>query len=131
MKRRDILLLVDMGSLAKVESIIQEETNIKVKTIDMVSTPLILEAVRKTQFLKMDLDSTYSSLMNFKGYNLFFDNMDEGYIEKVIVTVCSTGDAVAVKLKELGIKYDLQYGSYTYKSDSHRHSKSRRKIKVI
>lgn len=100
-EEKGILLLVDMGSLAKVESIIQEETNIKVKTIDMVSTPLILEAVRKTQFLKMDLDSTYSSLMNFKGYSLFFDNMDEGYIEKVIVTVCSTGDGAAVKLKEL------------------------------
>ena len=37
---RGVLLLVDMGSLTSFDTIITEKTGIRVKTVDMTSTPL-------------------------------------------------------------------------------------------
>jgi transcriptional regulatory protein LevR/transcriptional regulator with AAA-type ATPase domain len=99
---KGILLLVDMGSLANFESIIMEKTDIKVKTIDMVTTPLVLEAIRKANILDMDLDSIYNSLKDFRGYKSFEDGSDNNSnMKKAILTICSTGEGTAVKLKEL------------------------------
>lgn len=99
---KGVILMVDMGSLSNFESIITEKTNIKVKTVDMVSTPLLLEAVRKATIMDMDLDYLYNSLIDFKGYSqieqkssLFTDKPDS------IITICSTGEGTAKKLKEL------------------------------
>ncbi|MFZ1605025.1 MAG: sigma 54-interacting transcriptional regulator, partial [Enterococcus aquimarinus] len=41
-----VLLLVDMGSLAHFDERLEQETGIRVRTIDMVSTPIVLEAIR-------------------------------------------------------------------------------------
>ncbi|MBP2642985.1 MAG: sigma-54 factor, interaction protein [Firmicutes bacterium] len=99
---KGVLLLVDMGSLVNFGSMIMEKCQIKVKTVDMVSTPLVLEAARRASFMGMELDDIYSSLTKFKGY--------EGSVEKakqynhehgVIVTICTSGEGTAVKLKEL------------------------------
>ncbi|GFZ32176.1 transcriptional regulator [Clostridium zeae] len=97
---RGVLLLVDMGSLVKFDTTITERTGIQVKSIDMVSTPLILEAVRKSSILDMDLIDIYNSLKDFKGYNDYSN--EKIYVEdKVIVTVCSSGKGTAEKLKEI------------------------------
>jgi len=100
---RGVLLLVDMGSLTSFDSIITEKTGIRVKTIDMVSTPLVLEAVRKANMLDMDLDSLYDSLKDFKGYGQY--SKDSKKLEEkrnlAIITICSTGEGTAKKLKEL------------------------------
>ncbi|WP_025692745.1 sigma-54-dependent transcriptional regulator [Paenibacillus zanthoxyli] len=106
---RGVLLLVDMGSLLNFERTIVERLGIKVKTIDMVSTPLALEAVRKANLLDMELEEIYRSLKDFRGYN----NLEaaEGAIldNKVIITVCSSGKGAAIKVKEFveKIVYDL------------------------
>jgi transcriptional regulatory protein LevR/transcriptional regulator with AAA-type ATPase domain len=97
---RGVLLLVDMGSLVKFETTIIERTGIPVKSIDMVSTPLILEAVRRASILDMSLIDIYNSLKDFRGYNN--DVVEKTYLEdKVIVTVCSSGKGTAEKLKEM------------------------------
>ncbi|GFP74628.1 sigma-54-dependent transcriptional regulator [Clostridium fungisolvens] len=97
---RGVLLLVDMGSLVKFDTTITERTGIQVRSIDMVSTPLILEAVRKSSILDMDLIDIYNSLKDFKGYNDYSN--EKVYLEdKVIVTVCSSGKGTAEKLKEI------------------------------
>ncbi|WP_160677290.1 sigma-54-dependent transcriptional regulator [Clostridium sp. C8-1-8] len=97
---RGVLLLVDMGSLVKFETTIIERTGIPVKSIDMVSTPLILEAVRRASILDMSLIDIYNSLKDFRGYNN--DLVEKTYLEdKVIVTVCSSGKGTAEKLKEM------------------------------
>ena len=44
---KGVLLLVDMGSLNSLGEVITVRTNISTKSIDMVSTPIVLEAVRK------------------------------------------------------------------------------------
>lgn len=99
-KGKGVLLLVDMGSLFKFETTIIEKTGVKVRTIDMVSTPLVLEAVRKTSVFDMELDEIYTSLREFKGYNNEL-NGKNNFSDKVIVTVCTSGKGTAIKLKEI------------------------------
>ncbi|WP_025715751.1 sigma-54-dependent transcriptional regulator [Paenibacillus sp. 1-18] len=97
---RGVLLLVDMGSLLNLEATIMERVGVKVKTIDMVSTPLTLEAVRKASVLCMEIEEIYQSLKDFRGYNNGGAGVKAGGVHKVIVTVCSSGKGAAVKLKE-------------------------------
>ncbi|MDR3596145.1 sigma 54-interacting transcriptional regulator [Clostridium sp.] len=99
---KGVLLLVDMGSLNTFGETITKRTNINIKSIDMVSTALVLEAVRKCSLSDTDLNSVYSYLLtDFRGYtsdmgaDSNFDN------NNVIVTICSTGKGAAIKLKEL------------------------------
>ena len=99
---KGVLLLVDMGSLNSFSDVITERTNINTKSIDMVSTPLVLEAVRKCSLYDTDLNSVYSYLLtDFRGYtnNLITKIPTED--NQVIITICSTGKGTAVKLKEL------------------------------
>lgn len=99
---KGVLLLVDMGSLANFEAIITEKTGIKVRTIDMVSTPLVLEAVRKANIFEMDLETIYESIKDFVGYGrVITENEFEKDKEKAIITICSTGEGTAEKLSEL------------------------------
>lgn len=98
-KGKGVLLLVDMGSLFKFETSIIERTGIQVKTLDMVSTPLVLEAVRKSKVFEMELEDIYAALQEFRGYNNEFHSK-LGVREKVIVTVCASGSGTAVKLQE-------------------------------
>lgn len=102
---KGVLLLVDMGSLNSFGEVIKEKTGINIKSIDMVSTPLVLEAVRKSSVCDVDLNTVYSYLLtDFRGYS---NNISEVVIkeeeqrEKVIITACSTGKGAALKLKEL------------------------------
>ena len=57
-----VILLVDMGSLASFNSQIQRDTGIPVRTVDMVTTSLVLETVRKVSVLGTDLDMLHESL---------------------------------------------------------------------
>ena len=62
---RGILLLVDMGSLTYIDKLIEEETDIPIKVIDMVSTPIVIEATRKSMMPNMSLDILASDLTSF------------------------------------------------------------------
>lgn len=99
---KGVLLLVDMGSLNTFSDVITERTNINIKSVDMVSTPLVLEAVRKCSVCDADLNSVYSYLItDFRGYtNNLIAEAPPDY-DGVIVTICSTGKGAALKLKEL------------------------------
>ncbi|WMM89497.1 sigma 54-interacting transcriptional regulator, partial [Heyndrickxia coagulans] len=52
---KGVLLLVDMGSLTGFGDVITQETGIKTRTIDMVTTALVIEAIRKATIMEMDL----------------------------------------------------------------------------
>ncbi|WP_141430560.1 sigma 54-interacting transcriptional regulator [Bacillus sp. 03113] len=95
-----VLMLVDMGSLYYFEEKIKEQSGVEVKAIDMVSTPLVLDAVRKAHFLEMDLHSIYSSL---KSNHEWMETRVEPVTDhpKAILTICSTGEGTAQKLKEM------------------------------
>jgi len=105
---RGVLLLVDMGSLTSFDTVITEKTGIRVKTVDMASTPLVLEAVRKANMLDMDLDTLYDSLKDFKGYGQYSKESNSKDSKSLvikrsvaIITICYTGEGTAKKLKEL------------------------------
>jgi len=99
---RGVLILADMGSLCNFGSMLTEQLGIKVRTLDMVSTPLILEAMRKADMVGMDIDSIYESLRTFKGYETVDFAGEEGTGRReAIVTICSTGQGAALKLKAL------------------------------
>lgn len=57
-----------MGSLTSFAPVISERTGIPVRSIDMVSTATVIETVRKSNILDMELDSIYDSLKDFRGY---------------------------------------------------------------
>lgn len=97
---KGVLLLVDMGSLSNFESTIIERTGIQVKTIDMVSTPLILEAVRKSSIFDMHLENIYNSLKGFRGYNNLLSENNNAE-NRIIVAVCASGKGTAEKLKQI------------------------------
>ncbi|AEO99865.1 sigma 54-interacting transcriptional regulator [Weizmannia coagulans] len=103
---KGVLLLVDMGSLTGFGDVITQETGIKTRTIDMVTTALVIEAIRKATIMEMDLDDIYESLKEFRGYGSY--QMESKPREtgkpvkpQAILSVCSTGEGTAEKLKQL------------------------------
>ena len=100
---KGVLILADMGSLCNLGSILAERLDVPVRTIDMVSTPLILEAMRKAELAGMDLEGLYDALLSFHGYETSDVIQDEEMPrdDGVIVTICSTGQGTALKLKAL------------------------------
>ena len=104
--RKGVLILADMGSLCNLGSSLEKNIGVPVRTIDMVSTPLILEAMRKAELAGMDLDGLYDSLASFHGYEACDVTKDEELAKvtddgRVVVTICSTGQGTALKFKSL------------------------------
>ncbi|OLF69857.1 transcription antiterminator BglG [Loigolactobacillus backii] len=109
-----VLLLVDMGSLSTFSQQLFDETGIEVKTVDMVTTAMILEAVRKTEMIDNDLAAIYQELKEFGGYSkvnaetlpnaeMFTQHSKEplANLPKGIIAICSTGEGTAVKIKQM------------------------------
>lgn len=101
--QKGVLLLVDMGSLCNFGAMIMEQLKVEVKTLDMVSMPLVLEAMRKADIVGMELKSLHESLIGFKGYEVAAlpGAGPANGSEDVIVTICTSGEGAAVKLKEM------------------------------
>lgn len=101
--QQGVLILADMGSLCNLGTTIAERLKTSVRTLDMVSTPLILEAMRKADITGMDLNNIYESLLNFKGYESvdFIETAETVRSGEAIVTICASGQGAAVKLKEI------------------------------
>ncbi len=98
------ILLVDMGSLASFNAQIQQDTGIPVRTVDMVTTSLVLETVRKVSVLGTDLDLLYESLKNFRGYaEVSSGNVAEADDKqrKAVVAICASGEGTAQRIKSL------------------------------
>jgi transcriptional regulatory protein LevR/transcriptional regulator with AAA-type ATPase domain len=99
--QKGVLILADMGSLCNIGALLAERLKIPVRTLDMVSTPLILEAMRKVDIAGMDLESIYESLLNFKGYEAVDTHEGPANTQEAIVTICSSGHGAAMKIKAL------------------------------
>ncbi|MCO7124961.1 sigma 54-interacting transcriptional regulator [Sporolactobacillus shoreicorticis] len=105
-----VLLLVDMGSLSTFSSKLTEKTHVHVKTIDMVTTAMVLEAARKTALIDSDLETVYRELREFDGYSRTVEKVQKkkdnalkrsDQREKAIIAICSTGEGTARKIKDL------------------------------
>ncbi|MBL4952335.1 sigma 54-interacting transcriptional regulator [Neobacillus sp. YIM B02564] len=98
-----VLMLVDMGSLYYFEEQIHEKSGVAVKAIDMVSMPMVLDAVRRSNFLDMDLNSIYQSVQKsyYKSEEEVPEKPKESGKPKAILTICSSGQGTAIKLEEM------------------------------
>ena len=101
-----VLLLVDMGSLATFESSLEKDTGISVRSIDMVSTPMVLDSVRKASLVDADLELLHESLLKFSGYS---NHLPKGHTNErnqvvkppIILAICASGEGTARKIKEI------------------------------
>ena len=61
--------------------------------------------MRKADIAGMDLDGIYESLLGFKGYGAMdlteAQDVSASKAREAVVTICSTGQGAALKLKEL------------------------------
>ena len=98
-----VLLLVDMGSLAHFDERLEQETGIRVRTIDMVSTPIVLEAIRKAETLGSTLDDLVESLQGFQGYGILkeIQSSKKKELPLGILAICASGEGTAQRLKEM------------------------------
>lgn len=107
-----VILLVDMGSLSTFDEKITRHTGIKVKTIDMVTTALVLETARKTALIDSTLENVYRELSEFNGYSRTSEQDEKEVLSptipekidgkpKAILAICSTGQGTAVKIKKM------------------------------
>lgn len=96
-----VLLLVDMGSLTNFSADLQNELGIPVKLIPLVSTPHVIEAVRKA-VLGYSLDEVYSDTLNVNEWLNESESFRKSDLAKMfILTVCTTGEGSAALLKRV------------------------------
>lgn len=97
---RGFLLLVDMGSLLQAGELIAQDCQVAIRTLDMVSTPLVIEALRRTVLLNAELDDIYFSLQHFKGYGAGERRvLPSGNKPLAVLAICSSGEGIAKKLQ--------------------------------
>lgn len=111
-KGKGVLLMVDMGSLALFGDMIHERYGIPVKTVQMVSTPMVIEAGRRAM-LNASLEEVYEAVAHFSPYAApdyeHDSRSDLAANENIIITACITGEGTALKLKAiLEKKLDLK-----------------------
>ncbi len=99
-KGRGVLLMVDMGSLINFGDMISEETGTLVKTIAMVSTPLVMDACSKA-VLGRDIYYIYDSIKEAYQLNSLENAKNASVKKSIIITACFTGDGASRKLKEI------------------------------
>ncbi|HHW02544.1 MAG TPA: sigma 54-interacting transcriptional regulator [Thermoanaerobacterales bacterium] len=65
---KGVLILVDMGSLVTFSELITEKTGIPTRVVEMVSTPMVIEATRKSLMPDMDLDTLVEDVKSLSPY---------------------------------------------------------------
>ncbi len=97
---RGVLLMVDMGSLANFGAMISEELGMVVKTVDMVSTPLVIEASRKA-VLGRELTDIHTACLTSLGRRSKNTIQEEKKESNLIITACFTGEGASEKLRQI------------------------------
>lgn len=98
-----VLLLADMGSLVRFDEMLEDELNIPVKAIPMVSTLHVLEATRKAMlgYTLEQLHEDLKQLTPFDAELMSSASRDESPSMKgAIVTACLTGKGNALAIKK-------------------------------
>lgn len=79
-KGKGILILTDMGSILTFAKVIRDATGKEVKAIDMVSTPIVIEATRKALTPEMTLEKLYFNII--ESIKKHYGDMEITYAEK-------------------------------------------------
>lgn len=94
-----MLLLTDMGSLNTFGNMIYEETGVRTKAISMVSTMIVLEAVRMAS-VGRSLEDIYQNVQMSLENIVRTQFRPEKQRDKAVIVTCFTGEGVATKLYE-------------------------------
>lgn len=79
-KGKGILILTDMGSILTFAKVIRDATGKEVKAVDMVSTPIVIEATRKALTPEMTLEKLYFNII--ESIKKHYGDMEVTYAEK-------------------------------------------------
>ncbi|MFO7173021.1 MAG: PRD domain-containing protein, partial [Bacillota bacterium] len=90
---KGVLLLVDMGSLVTMVGDLQAETGVAIRAVDRVSTPLVLEAVRKASLPGVTLEEVAAAVADPPAWR--------AAPRPAVLTVCLTGEGSARQLQRL------------------------------
>lgn len=103
-----VLLLVDMGVLATIGEVVTERTGIPTRTVDMVTTARVVEAVRKAALPDITLDELARAARDAGSLPapdarqyLSPAEIDGAAGRPIVVTVCLTGEGSARKLQQV------------------------------
>lgn len=98
---KGVLLMTDMGSLSGFGEILSKEMQQEIRVVDMVSTILVVEAVRKALMQENDLDQIQAALQKVGRMHLFNNSnvRDDGI--RTVITTCISGAGTARKLSEM------------------------------
>ncbi|KUO72970.1 MAG: AAA family ATPase [Clostridia bacterium BRH_c25] len=105
-KGNGVLLMADMGSLINFGDMISEETGTLIKTIEMVSTPLVMDACSKA-VLGRDIYYIYDSIKEAYQWATPENPRANPIKRSIIITACFTGEGASRKLKEI-IEHKLE-----------------------
>lgn len=96
---KGVILLVDMGSLNSFGDMIMEDTGIECRTVDMISTPLVIDICRKA-IMGYELSEIYDSTVekNFQANEKIRKNNKR---TNVIISACFTGEGSSKRLIKL------------------------------
>lgn len=96
---RGVLILVDMGSPETFGDQIAEELGINVRTVTRVDTLMVLDAIRKTQLIEMNLDEVADSLVEQKK-SVVLGKRNNTLKAEAFICFCLTGRGCARYLFE-------------------------------
>ncbi len=95
---KGVLLLVDMGSLSMIESKLAQVSGVDVKIIENVTTVMVLDAVRKTNYTDRTLMTVYDSVKRDFLALIRAQKTSKGK-PKTILSICTTGSGTAKKVE--------------------------------
>jgi len=112
---KGIILLVDMGSLSSVPKAITRRTGIMVKSVEMVSTLMLLHVLHKAMLSQNDINVVYRSAWKARSMIQSPAPTDAlmGGKDRAIITTCLTGQGTAIKIKGLLEKMLTQWELFT------------------
>jgi transcriptional regulator with AAA-type ATPase domain/transcriptional regulatory protein LevR len=98
---KGVLVLVDLGSLLTFGEIIQMRTKIRVETIERVDTVMVIEALRRSVLPGSNLLDVVSGIEGLNYVSSKKQDLSPAVLrKKALITICFTGDGVALYCAE-------------------------------
>ncbi|EAV9835071.1 sigma-54-dependent transcriptional regulator [Listeria monocytogenes] len=97
---KGVLILSDMGSLTSFGNMLTEELGVRTKTVTMVSTPVVLEAMRKAS-LGRGLEDIYQSCEQLFENKYKANVLRAKPVKNAVIFTCFTGEGVAEQLRKV------------------------------
>ena len=97
---KGVLMLVDMGSPAMMEERLEQVSGVKIKMIPNVTTAIVLDVVRKINYMDLELNAIYASVKKDFLASMQLYEAGKGK-PKAILSICTTGSGTAKKIESI------------------------------